>query len=175
MALRQRCERCEQTQHFSFRVLCINLSSGRIVLLCLANHNSWMQLCRKSFAFWKFIWWCYVHFFSTKDPGQQPFSFNIGLGSVIKGDLIIKVLFSLYTNIWPVCYWLIHYLFSNNQRVCCLLGQMIPQRMKGLISSCLCCFTTKYSIFSLKISLDCCWCVKTQAQCSLLCVARLRP
>ncbi|KAG2654194.1 hypothetical protein PVAP13_1NG490800 [Panicum virgatum] len=24
-------------------------------------------------------------FWSTKDPGQQPFSFNIGLGSVIKG------------------------------------------------------------------------------------------
>ncbi|CAN1221060.1 Peptidyl-prolyl cis-trans isomerase FKBP12 [Linum grandiflorum] len=23
--------------------------------------------------------------FSTKDPGQQPFSFNIGKGSVIKG------------------------------------------------------------------------------------------
>ncbi|XP_042464408.1 peptidyl-prolyl cis-trans isomerase FKBP12-like [Zingiber officinale] len=24
-------------------------------------------------------------FWSTKDPGQQPFTFNIGLGSVIKG------------------------------------------------------------------------------------------
>ena len=24
-------------------------------------------------------------FWSTKDPGQQPFSFNIGLGKVIKG------------------------------------------------------------------------------------------
>ncbi|KAL6633506.1 hypothetical protein ACP70R_026177 [Stipagrostis hirtigluma subsp. patula] len=24
-------------------------------------------------------------FWSTKDPGQQPFSFNIGLGQVIKG------------------------------------------------------------------------------------------
>ncbi len=26
-----------------------------------------------------------VKFWSTKDPGQQPFSFNIGLGQVIKG------------------------------------------------------------------------------------------
>ncbi|CAI0379127.1 unnamed protein product [Linum tenue] len=25
-------------------------------------------------------------YFSTKDPGQQPFSFNIGKGSVIKGE-----------------------------------------------------------------------------------------
>ncbi|CAN1290650.1 Peptidyl-prolyl cis-trans isomerase FKBP12 [Linum perenne] len=24
--------------------------------------------------------------FSTKDPGQQPFSFNIGKGTVIKGN-----------------------------------------------------------------------------------------
>lgn len=24
--------------------------------------------------------------FSTKDPGQQPFTFKVGLGSVIKGN-----------------------------------------------------------------------------------------
>lgn len=30
----------------------------------------------------------HVFFFSTKNPGQKPFSFNIGEGSVIKGNLI---------------------------------------------------------------------------------------
>jgi peptidylprolyl isomerase len=29
-----------------------------------------------------------VPFWSTKDPGQQPFSFSVGRGEVIKGQLL---------------------------------------------------------------------------------------
>ncbi|KAH0451990.1 hypothetical protein IEQ34_019289 [Dendrobium chrysotoxum] len=32
-------------------------------------------------------------FWSTKDPGQQPFTFKIGLGSVIKGECENQIFF----------------------------------------------------------------------------------
>jgi hypothetical protein len=32
----------------------------------------------------------YVYIFSTKDAGQQPFTFSIGMGSVIKGKFHIE-------------------------------------------------------------------------------------
>lgn len=50
-------------------------------------------------------------FWSTKDPGQQPFSFNIGLGSVIKGNLksSSSSVNTHDTIISPACHWLMRY------------------------------------------------------------------